>query len=277
MSRYFSDRHGFGSAEVPITVREDAPPALRYALAELARRVGLAPSSIRSVVCSVLFETPDTNNWSEYPNIWEEVLRLIDTCEWYKVYDIAETIWRGLEYRYDEQQLFEAELNRFFCEKGIGWELKSPMGIVFRGDANFTNSTKRAVEAFEDTGRLTAAAEIREALKDISRRPVPDRTGAIQHAMAAVECAARDLTGEPNLTLGRLIPRLNVPRPLDTALEKLWGYASENGRHLKEGAEDSTAEAELVVSVACAVSVFLLQREREVASAAGTSRPWQTS
>jgi hypothetical protein len=99
--------------------------------------------------------------------------------------------------------------------------------------------------------------------KDISRRPVADRTGAIQHAMAAVECAARDLTGEPNLTLGRLIPRLNVPRPLDSALEKPWGYASENGRYIREGTQHSGAEAELVVSIACAVSVFLIQREGE--------------
>ncbi|WP_309085912.1 AbiJ-NTD4 domain-containing protein [Chelativorans sp.] len=268
MSRYFSDRHGFGSGDAAITVREDAPPVLRYAIAEISRRAGLSPTAIRSIVCAVLFEAPDPNNWSEYPNIWDEVLRLLDTCEWYKVYDIAETIWRSLEYRYDEQELFQAELNRLFREKGIGWELKSPLGIVFRGDANFTNATEKAVVVFQETGRETAAAEIREALKDISRRPVPDRTGAIQHAMAAVECAARDLTGEPNLTLGRLIPRLNVPRPLDSALEKLWGYASENGRHIREGTQHSAAEAELVVSIACAVSVFLIQRETEISSSA---------
>ncbi|OQM73333.1 AbiJ-NTD4 domain-containing protein [Manganibacter manganicus] len=269
MSRYFSDRHGFGSGDAAIIVREDAPPALRYAIAEIARRAGLAPSSIRSILCGVLFEAPDPSNWSEYPSIWDEVLSLLDTCEWYKVYDIAETIWRSLEHRYDQQELFEAELNRLFREKGIGWELKSPLGIVFRGDANFTNATEKAVVVFQETGRETAAVEIREALKDISRRPVPDRTGAIQHAMAAVECAARDLTGEPNLTLGRLIPRLNVPRPLDSALEKLWGYASENGRHIREGTQHSAAEAELVVSIACAVSVFLIQRETEISSSTG--------
>jgi len=269
VSRYFPDRHGFGSGDAEITVREDAPPALRYALAEIARRAGLSPSSIRSIVCGVLFEAPDPNNWSEYPNIWDEVLRLLDDCKWYKVYDIAETIWRSLEYRDVEQELFEAELNRLFREKGIGWELKSPLGIVFRGDANFTNATEKAVIVFQETGRETAAAEIREALKDISRRPIPDRTGAIQHAMAAVERAARDLTGERNLTLGRLIPRLNVPRPLDSALEKLWGYVSENGRHIREGSQHSAAEAELVVSIACAVSVFLIQRETEITNLSG--------
>ena len=42
--------------------------------------------------------------------------------------------------------------------------------------------------------------EIHEALKDISRRPTPDRTGAIQHSIAAMECTAREVAGEPNLT-----------------------------------------------------------------------------
>ncbi|WP_183919948.1 AbiJ-NTD4 domain-containing protein [Rhizobium lentis] len=103
---------------------------------------------MRSIVCGVLFEAPDPNNWSEYPNIWDEVLGLLDACEWYKVYDIAETIWRSLEYRDVEQELFEAELNRLFREKGIGWELKSPLGIVFRGDANFTNATEKPSLSF---------------------------------------------------------------------------------------------------------------------------------
>lgn len=89
--------------------------------------------------------------------------RLLDACEWYKVYDIAETIWRSLEYRDVEQELFEGELNRLFREKGIGWELKNPLGIVFRGDANFTNATEKAAIVFQETGRETAAAEIREA------------------------------------------------------------------------------------------------------------------
>lgn len=264
MSRYFSDRHGYGGAEPEITIREDAPPALRFAVADIARRAGLGPSQIRSIVCSVLFEAPDPGNWSEYPNIWDKVLQLLERCEWFKVYDIVETIWRHLHMNYEGQETFQSELNRFFREKGIGWELKDHTGIAYRGDATFTAATNQAVEVFEATGRQTAAFEIREALRDISRRPTPDRTGAIQHAMAAVECAARDLTGEPNLTLGRLIPRLVMPPPLDDALTKLGGYASENGRHVREGTNPSAAEAELVVSIACAISVFLVRRADEV-------------
>ncbi|PIO99474.1 AbiJ-NTD4 domain-containing protein [Pleomorphomonas carboxyditropha] len=264
MSRYFSDRHGFGGPEPEIMLREAAPEELRFGVAAIARNAGMKPSTIRHIICSVLFEAPDQSNWSEYPNIWDEVLRLLRSCEWYKVYDIAETLWRNLEYDFEHQDLFQNELNRLFKDKGIGWELKSPNGIVYRGDATFTALTDEAEKLFTATERQTAATEIKEALKDISRRPEPDRTGAIQHSMAALECVARHVTGQPKPTLGELIPRLNLPNPLDQALPKIWGYASERGRHLREGRDPSASEAELVVSLACALGVYLIRRNDEI-------------
>jgi len=43
-----------------------------------------------------------------------------------------------------------------------------------------------------ETAKLeTAKTEIREALNDLSRRPTPDITGAIQHSLACLECVAR--------------------------------------------------------------------------------------
>jgi hypothetical protein len=222
----------------------------------------MRPGAIRSIVCHVLFVAPNRNNWSEYPNIWEEVLGLLDACDWFKVYDIAEALWRALEHDSDRQQLFQDELNRFFREKGIGWQLKDPEGIVFRGSESFGAATSEAADILQASGRDTAANEVHEALRDISRRPAPDRTGAIQHAIAALECTARDITGEAS-TLGPLIPKLKLPKPLDVAVEKLWGFASERARHLHEGRSAEGAEAELVVSVACALCVFLAKRAPE--------------
>jgi hypothetical protein len=121
MSRDFSNRYGYGAPDGAITIREDAPDDLRYAVAEIARSVGIGPKEIRSTVCRVLFVAPNANNWSDYPNVWEEVLRLLADCEWFKVYDVAEALWRSLEYQDESQGLFENELNRFFREKGIGW------------------------------------------------------------------------------------------------------------------------------------------------------------
>jgi hypothetical protein len=132
-----------------------------------------------------------------------------------------------------------------------------------RGSEAFSAVPKQAIQMLRGAGRLTAAGEIHEAIQDLSRRPNPDKTGSIQHAMAALECVARDVAGQPGKTFGKIISdhcgKLNIPRPLDDALEKLWGYASETGRHLREGREPSFEDAELVVTVSAAVSIYLMR------------------
>lgn len=259
MTETFSDRHGYRIHDVEITVREDAPEALRHAIPLIARNVGMTPTVMRKIVCGVLLVQPDPGNWSDYPNVWDEVNYLITECTWFKVYDIVEEFHAALARDPDHAQKFADRLNQFFCENGIGWELQNG-SITFRGSEVFSESTRDAVTALTETGRSTAADEIREALQDISRRPQPDTTGAIQHVIAGLESVARAVVGQSNRTLGQLVSELDLPRPLDTAVEKLWGYASDRARHIREGQTVDTAEAELVVSVACAVCTFLTRR-----------------
>ena len=83
---------------------------------------------------------------------------------------------------------------------------------------------------------------MKEALDDISGRPMPDVTGAIQHAMAVLEAAAREVTGQPKPTLGKLVPMLSLPAPLDQAVHRPWGYASDRGRHVREGQSVDTTD-----------------------------------
>ena len=260
MAERFSERHGYQGADAEITVREDAPDGLRFAVLAIAKDAGMRPKAMREVVCQVLREPPDPDNWSEYPNIWDEVRWLVADCPWPKVYDIAEALhdalWRGQGLGSNK---FEDNLNQYFREQGIGWKMEEGQ-ITYRGSEAFSGATQEAVEILEQTGRSAAAREIHEALRDISRRPEPDVTGAIQHACAAMEATARDLTGDPKATLGQLVKRLDLPKPLDTAAEKLWGYASNNARHGLEGQHVDTPEAELIVSVACAVCTYLAKR-----------------
>jgi hypothetical protein len=262
--RPFSRRFGYRAPESEITVREDAPPDLRAALVMLADRLGLGPKNMRLGACSILMKAPDPNNWSDYPNVFGEVQDLVESCPWHKVYDIAEEFYQRLNLRDpDNAQEFEQQLNEFFSENGIGWAMDRGK-IVVRGSEAFSAVPKQAIEVLQDAGRQTAAREIHEAIQDLSRRPRPDVTGSIQHAMAALECVARDITGQQK-TLGKLISdhrqTLNLPRPLDEALEKMWGYASETGRHLREGRDPRFEDAELVVTVAAAVSIYLMKAQ----------------
>jgi hypothetical protein len=257
----FSSRHGYRGNAPEISVREDASADLRSAVLLLAKQAGMTPKPIREVVCEVLLKKPDDSNWSEYPNVWNEANELVEQCEWFRVYDIAEALHAHLSRGHDtsEADVFEERLNEFFIEHGIGWKMAGGE-IVFRGSEVFAGATADAVEALTDAGHHTAAREVHEALRDISRRPEPDVTGAIQHVIAALECAARDVTGKSNATLGKLVPELNLPAPLDAAVTKLWGFSSDKARHLREGEEISTEEAELVVSIACALCTFLSRR-----------------
>lgn len=259
----FSKRYGFASiAEVEISVREDAPDMLRSFVVQLAYDHSFKPSSLRYLACKALKKSPDASNWSEYPNIDNEVNDLLCGCKWYKVYDVIERILNHLSenaYRntYDS---FEKELNEYFVENGIGWKVVDGL-IEYRGPDSFESIIKSAQATEQVSGHITASKELHQAISDLSRRPSPDPTGAIQHAMASLECVARELTGDQKATLGDIMKRHGaiLPTPLDQAIVKAWGYASVNGRHIREGREPSLNEAELIVGLCASVGNYLIK------------------
>jgi hypothetical protein len=267
----FSDRHGFQAPDAEITIRHEAPEELRGVLVDFAYECGMTPKGVRTLVCRALRKREDPNNWSDYPNVDGETRRNLDESEWYEVYDVAELLYRHLQTSprlvdtLDGHQQaaphFAAELNKYFRRRGLGWQLKDER-IEARGSEEFEHTLAEARQELADSGRKTAANEIREAIVDLSRRPQPDVTGAIQHALAALECVARDVTGDPKSTLGTILQRNPglLPAPLDQALEKLWGFASEQGRHLREGRVPGYEEAEVAVQVASAVARYLSKK-----------------
>ncbi len=80
MADRFSDRHGYRGAVAEITVHENAPDNLRYAVPSIGEDVGMCPSAMRGIICQVLLVPSDRNNWSEHPNIWDEVVGLVADC-----------------------------------------------------------------------------------------------------------------------------------------------------------------------------------------------------
>ncbi|MDM8350883.1 hypothetical protein P8H27_18570 [Pseudomonas sp. sp1636] len=263
----FSKRHGFSSVEESeITIREDAPEDFRGFLIQLSYEHGLKPSTLRGLVCKVLKKMPDPDNWSEYPNVDGEVTNLIFACKWYKVYDILERILNYLgEHNYDPDiyNSFEKEINEYYIENGIGWKVEGGL-VEFRGTEAFESVVKNAQSIESEAGHITASKELHQALGDLSRRPHPDATGAIQHAMASLECVAREITGDRKANLGDIMKRHTyiIPEPLDQAIIKAWGYASENGRHIREGREPSLNEAELIVGLSASLGSYLIKCQK---------------
>ncbi len=264
----FSKRHGFNQVtEADITIREDAPEDLRGFLIQLAYGHGFKPSKLREVVCRVLRKQPDKGNWSEYPNIHGEVEELLFACAWYRVYDLIEKIIHDIgQYNYDHHvyNSFINEINDYFIENGIGWKIENGL-IEFRGTEAFEVIVKSAQQTEHEAGHVTASRELHQAISDLSRRPHADVTGAIQHSMASLECVAREITGDRKANLGDIMKRHSdiVPKPLDEAISKAWGYASENGRHIREGREPSLKEAELVVGLCASLGSYLTKCAKE--------------
>lgn len=269
----FSERHGLRQEDAPITIRNEAPDWLRSLVVRFAYEVEVRPSTLRGILCDLLLEAPDSSNWSEFPNIDFEVQQLLSKAEWFEAYDFLELIAEHLAKlrNYEQIEKFSTKLNQAFRRKGVAWQLIDGQ-LQIRGEESFEQAINAAVTATADTKRPVAENEFRKALQDLSKRPEPDITGAIRHAMAALECIARDVTGDQNATLGEIIkhhPGL-LPAPLDKGLEKMWGYASDKVRHIREGQNVDLYEAELLVGVAGSIATYLIKKSSK-RDAAGSS------
>ncbi|HKX00450.1 MAG TPA: hypothetical protein VJN43_22115 [Bryobacteraceae bacterium] len=122
-------------------------------------------------------------------------------------------------------------------------------------------SVKEATDTLRSAGKPTAAAELGEAIADLSRQPDPDLTGAVQHSLAALECIAREKCGD-NATMGKLIERYPTlfPKPIDSAVERIWGFASEMGRHVREGRLPNREEVELMVGMSAVCCSYIARK-----------------
>ena len=258
----FSKRFGHVGKDQEITVREDAPKDFRYMVIAIARENAyISSSNLREIICKILRTRPDkAHNWGE-PNISIETEDLMDSCKWYRIYDIIEAIYSFLKHRRQNATSdYEESINECFIEMGIGWKLVNGV-IETRGEEAFEHVVQDASEALDDVGLTTSKQELDEAIRALSRRPKPNLSGAVFHAMAALECVAREVTGGKE-TLGGIIKQYPdlLPKPLDKAISKIWGYSSEIARHGKEDRTLEREEVQLVVGLAATVATYLTQK-----------------
>lgn len=265
----FSSRHNLRRSSSSEMIWDDAPESLRaHLLGILTTTMEWNYSKIRETICPIIGRLPDPVNWSEVPNIRDEVLRLLQDAEWFEIMDIIEGIYNKLpEFpdgpdTNDFKSKYESNVNDLLLHENIGWHLSGGQ-LEARSDDESKQLFDQAVETLEEHGFKTSTGELREAVRDISRRPEPDITGAITHALGALEAVAKVVAKEPKNTLGEIIKAHSelFPRPLDDALQKIWGYSSNEGaRHGKEGHELGYEEAFLVVGTVVAICPYLLSR-----------------
>lgn len=139
---------------------------------------------------------------------------------------------------------------------------KKNVKIIFNTLNQLISPEKHTVFSLSKTNMKVVNQEIQEALNGLNRKPKPDITGSVQHAAAAVECVVRNITGDHQATLGQILKKRKdiIPAPLDTAIIKMWGYASDKARHVQEGASLDYSEAEIVVTQFISIANFLTKK-----------------
>lgn len=264
MLESFSERYGYSKIPANHFIYEDAPEQLReYIKKVVYADMGMGPRFLRPIICSTLLVQVDPNNWSEYPNIDHEVNEHLHGMEWYQVFDFIETLAKVFETRRQSEE-YESLMNSGFRRLGIGWQLKD--GIVqTRGDEDFEENLNIAQEKLEESRFAIARKELKEAIMDLSKRPEPDLRGTIQHSIGALESVAREITGDRKKTLGEILkfhPDI-VPKPLDEALSKMWGYASEFARHVREDRDVERKEVQLILGISSTIITYLIESVEE--------------
>lgn len=258
----FTERMGIEVSISPIRVKSDAPREFRlYLLQLMLHYVGL--KKLRSLVCFVTKDAEDPNNWGENDFMKNEVQSILENCPWNRIYDIIEYLYANIQKRSE----FEKIINEYFIEKGIGWKLVNGL-IETRGDEAFEKKIKDVIDVLDKAQLNTSKNEIKEAIKDLSKRPKADVTGSVQHSVAALECVCREISGDKRATLGKIIKDNSglVPKPLDDVITKVFGFASEQGRHLREGGTPNFEEAELVVHLSASLCTYLVKKNLRIES-----------
>lgn len=269
MIRDFSKRHGFEPRPAKLTREGNSDALQSFVLRHLSQSAhGSEIHTVRELVSKTLNYVPNPGN-QMIADIWGEIEHAVRRCPWFMLYNLIEELYR-LRGNWGQKE-FTDEVNSFFEDENFGWQLRAvPLDdfggvltapeIVIRGDEAFEETVARGVNCLRESGMTNATTELHEAIADLSRRPGPDLTGAVHHSIAALECATAESCGEPGKTLGEIVKRnpAKFPAPLGEAVSKLYGFASDRGRHVSEGRAPTVAQAEFVVRMSAALIALVL-------------------
>lgn len=255
----FSDRNNLKTNDVPITIRNEAPKGFRSWLYDFISDFNIPIKDILGIVCKTTYQAAEGNWGVSY--ISNEVIEKIYSCKWYYVYDLVEKFYEYIS-KESEKQRFARGVNTYFIENGIGWKLENGM-IMYRGDVIEDTAYKNTIDTLSDYE--VARNELQHALANLSQRPTPDLTGTIHHSLGAMESFLGVLFNSQDSGFGAIMKKYKhmINPPLDTVIEKLWGYASNYGRHVTESKRPTLCETQFVLYTVSAIINFMEETKKD--------------
>lgn len=241
-------------------IRDDAPLAFRQTVLRQLIAVFVVTSDVVAMVQAATGQLAPNVSLLHNPAT-ANATAMIEQCPWPQVFEVAELGYAAIQgsiLHSHRLGSYERAINAACHANHLGWHMENGHFNV-RGTEAEEASLNTTIELLRNSGKVTSASELQKARDDLSRLPKPDLTGAIQHAGAAIECLARDVTNNPKATFGDIIkanPQI-FPGALMKVAQGVWGFVSNQGRHLEEGGEPTLEEALMLVGLVAALTGFL--------------------
>lgn len=263
----FSARYSYKRKSTDV-IYEAAPEPVRVGLREILAQMGFErPTHQRTIVCKALRTRPSPYNWSDYPNINDEVDDLIHGLEWYEFYDMCEKIARLDEIKEvgyispTYESVFAHKLNNLFQEENIGYRMTDSY-IDKIGSEEFDEAVEEALDELQDPRFKVPLEQFRKAL-DFRNGLPPDYANAVKEAVNAVEGVLQIATEKPGEALPTILTNLQpeYPSHFERIFKSIYGYgsASEGARHAGVGGPvPSAEEAEFIIHVSAAAIRYIM-------------------
>jgi hypothetical protein len=272
MADSFSKRYGFASRSNQI--REDAPESVRVGLREVLERIGFErPSSQRRIICQALRVRPDPGNWSDYPNVDQEVDDLIHGLVWFKFYDMCEKLNSLEEVRQkgvmDDYSgtLFAHELNKLFSEENVIYRMDEAGEIHPEGSEQFEEAIHLTLENLSGPIFQPPLELFGKALAFRNALP-PDNANAVKEAVNSLEAVLQIIAEKPGVALPQILTNsgLSYDSHVERVMKELYGLgcAIQGGRHAGVGGLiPSAIEADCAIHISSACISYAISKYKE--------------
>ncbi|MYE40436.1 MAG: hypothetical protein F4X27_09460 [Chloroflexi bacterium] len=253
----FSKREGLQDS-TPL-VYDDAPDSLRFGIREILMVLGYQePSEQRRVLCGALRIPPDRSNWSEFPNVDEEVAGLTTVEPWYRFFDALERIPMFLAGK--DVEAYYQRMNSLLSDEGVGYRFEAG-AIVRLGTDEFHESVAIARTTLHYEKFVEPLRQFERAYEFRNSFP-PDWPNAIKEAVNSVEAVLQVIYCRPGVALPTIVSQ-NFPEELPGGIKRLFhslysqGSGTVGARHAAIGGIEPTGpRAELAIHIASALNAF---------------------